>query len=72
MSQTSATENQRNVLISAFALSLALAFLFFLFLKDGLESAYLKIMIVGLVYFALNILLFYRKAKYLYEKGETR
>lgn len=72
ISQNSATENQRNVVVSAFALSLALAFLFYLFLNDGLEGAYLKIMIVGLIYFALNVLLFYRKAKYLYGKGEAR
>jgi hypothetical protein len=72
MSQTSATENQRNVVISAFALAIFLAFLFYLFLKDGIEGAYWKIMIVGLVYLALNILLFYRKAKYLYSQGGTR
>jgi hypothetical protein len=68
--QAKATTNERDVVITAFVLSLSQGYLFYLFMKDGLESAYLKIMIVGLIYFALNVVLFIRKSKYLYGRGE--
>lgn len=68
--QAKAENNERDVVITAFILALSQAFLFFLFMKDGLESAYLKIMIIGLVYLVLNIVLFIRKSEYLYGRGE--
>lgn len=68
--QTSETSSQRNVAITAFILSLVMALLFYLFMDQDLNSAYLKIMIVGLVYLLLNIVLFVRKTKYIYGEGE--
>jgi hypothetical protein len=68
--ETLESSNERNIVLSAFVISLTQAVLFFLFLRDGVRSSYVKLMIIGLVFLALNIALFHKKSKYIYQKGE--
>jgi len=70
--QNGATKAQRNVVITAFIIAISQAYLFYLYMDkgDGMESAYLKIMIVGLVFLTLNVILFIRKTKYIFGRGE--
>jgi hypothetical protein len=68
--ETGSTKNQQTVVITAFIIALSQGYLFYLYLNDSMEPAYLKMMVIGLVFFVLNIVLFVRKTKYIFGKGE--
>lgn len=53
----------------AFIIPFVLMGLFYLYIGDG-NSAYLKIMIIGIIYFVLNVVLFIFKAKLLFKEGD--
>jgi ABC-2 type transport system permease protein len=56
--------------LSSFALSFFAAVMMYLLMKTSIQSAYLKLMIAGIVFLALNVWLFIRKVKYIYQGGE--
>jgi len=68
--ETMESANERAIVLSAFVISFVQAIFFFLFLRDGVTSSYLKLMIIGLIFLALNIALFHQKCKFIYQKGE--
>lgn len=70
--QTGSTKAQKNVAITAFIIALSQGLLFYLYMDkgDGMESAYLKIMIVGVVFLVFNVVLFLRKSKFIFGRGE--
>lgn len=55
--------------ILAFIIPFAIMGLFYLYIGDG-STAYLKIMIIGIIYLIINIVLFIFKAKLLFKEGD--
>jgi hypothetical protein len=61
-------DNKKDLAItfSAFFISIIMAILFFLFLGDGIFSAFLKLLIAGLIYFMIRVLIFNKNVKFTY------
>lgn len=68
--ETIESANERRLIVSAFALALIVAVLFYFFMRDDILLSYVKLLILGLLFLAFNVLLFVRKAQFLYGEGE--
>jgi ABC-2 type transport system permease protein len=69
VAETLVSENEKRSVVSAFFIAFLMAVLFYFFLRENVETGYLKLMIFGLLYLLFNIILFIRKIRYLYREG---
>jgi len=75
---TLTSQNERNVTLSAFALSFLGTIFFFFFLQDPYHFffadtillAYIKWMGLGVLFLLFNIVLFFRKVRFIYAEGD--
>jgi len=71
------SSNENRSAIMAFITAALVSLLYYFYLQDGIlwlsnieQSAGFKVLLIGLLYLALNIILYVRKIRYIYKTGE--
>lgn len=70
--KTGETKNQRIIFATSFVLAVFETVIFYMMLQDSFSrfQAYLKLMLIGIGFLILNIILYVKKVKYLYQEGD--
>ncbi|MCI1245244.1 MAG: hypothetical protein LKG11_04815 [Bacilli bacterium] len=70
--KTGESKNERIVFATSFVLSVFEVLIFYMMLQDSSSrfAAYLKLMLIGIGFLALNVVLYLKKIKYVYKEGD--
>ena len=63
------TKAQRVISITAFVIPIILVLLFFLYLNDNILTAYIKLLVLGIIIFAISLWIYILRVKLVYQEG---